>query len=340
MDRQPKTTAFLFALAAPALVLAAVPETPVAPAGPAAPGPAEPGASPVALDAQRGEAERERLYDELAREPRETAVSRIVRTVTPAVVFVETEAYQRVRTILGTRQRLATGAGSGVVIHPSGLIVTNYHVVEGAQNIRVSFEGEPESYVAELMSFVREEDLALLKIRPDEGRAAADPVERKAGGLRTADAPREFPTVRLGTSADLMPGERVVAIGSPHGQAYTVSTGIISGLHRDVTVPNRNLSFRGLIQTDASINLGNSGGPLLNIRGELIGINTVMNSAAENIGFAIPVDRVSQVLDEVLFPNARTIWLGFDVKEIGSKLIVTEVWQGGPAEHLNACEGY
>ena len=121
-----------------------------------------------------------------------------------------------------------------VVIHPSGLIVTNYHVVEGAQNIRVSFEGEPESYVAELMSFVREEDLALLKIRPDEGRAATDPVERKAGGLRTAGAPREFPTVRLGTSADLMPGERVVAIGSPHGQAYTVSTGIISGLHREI----------------------------------------------------------------------------------------------------------
>ncbi|MEC8494814.1 MAG: trypsin-like peptidase domain-containing protein [Planctomycetota bacterium] len=341
MDRPQRTTALLLALAAPTLAVAALPETAAAPVGPAPPTltPAEPDAHAIALAAQREEAERERLYDELAKEPRETAVSRIVRTVTPAVVFVETEAYQRVRTILGTRKRVATGAGSGVVIHPSGLIVTNYHVVEGAQNIRVSFEGEPESYVAELMSFVREEDLALLKIRRDEDRAAAGPAGTEGGGLRKARTPREFPTVRLGTSADLMPGERVVAIGSPHGQAYTVSTGIISGLHRDVSVPNRNLSFRGLIQTDASINLGNSGGPLLNIRGELIGINTVMNSAAENIGFAIPVDRVSQVLDEVLFPNARTIWLGFDVKEIGSKLIVTEVWQGGPAEHLNACEG-
>ena len=85
-----------------------------------------------------------------------------------------------------------------------------------------------------------------------------------------------FPTVRMGTSADLMPGERVVAIGSPHGQTYTVSSGIISGLHRDIAVPGRNLNFRGLIQTDASINFGNSGGPLLNIHGELIGINTVM----------------------------------------------------------------
>lgn len=342
MDRQRKLNALLLALAAPALAVAALPGTPTVTAGLVAPGPArtEAGVPHAPPAAQRGEAERERLYDELAKEPRETAVSRIVKTVTPSVVFVETEAYQRVRTILGTRQRLATGAGSGVVIHPRGLIVTNYHVVEGAQNIRVSFEGEPESYVAELMSFVREEDLALLKIRPDQGRLARTPAGRQGGGLRTADARREFPTVRLGTSADLMPGERVVAIGSPHGQAYTVSTGIISGLHRDVSVPNRNLSFRGLIQTDASINLGNSGGPLLNIRGELIGINTVMNSAAENIGFAIPVDRVSQVLDEVLFPNARTIWLGFDVKEIGSKLIVTEVWPGGPAEHLDACEGY
>ncbi len=339
MDRQRTTTALLLSLVAPASAFAALPETPPGPAAPAL-ATAEAWAASAAGALQRGDAERERLYDELAKEPRETAVSRIVKTVAPAVVFVETEAYQRVRTILGTRKLLATGAGYGVVIHPSGLIVTNYHVVEGAQNIRVSFEGEPESYVAELMSFVREEDLALLKIRPNEGRAPAGPGGRARGELRTAGARREFPTVRLGTSADLMPGERVVAFGSPHGQAHTVSTGIISGLHRDVSVPNRDLSFRGLIQTDASINLGNSGGPLLNIRGELIGINTVMNTAAENIGFAIPVDRVSQVLDEVLFPNARTIWLGFDVKEIGSKLIVTEVWQGGPAEHLNACEGY
>ena len=189
-------------------------------------------------------------------------MSRIVKTVTPSVVFVETEAYQRVRTILGTRQRLATGAGSGVVIHPRGLIVTNYHVVEGAQNIRVSFEGEPESYVAELMSFVREEDLALLKIRPDHGRRGRGPRrDVKVADLRTAGERREFPTVRLGTSADLMPGERVVAIGSPHGQAYTVSTGIISGSAPGRPVPNRQLSFRGLIQTDASINLGQLGRP-------------------------------------------------------------------------------
>ena len=105
-------------------------------------------------------------------------------------------------------------------------------------------------------------------------------------------------------------------------RGYTVSTGIISGLHRDVSVPGRDLNFRGLIQTDASINFGNSGGPLLNIHGELIGINTVMNASAENIGFAIPVDRVRQVLEDVLFPNARRTWLGFDVVEDASGLVV------------------
>jgi S1-C subfamily serine protease len=143
----------------------------------------------------------------------------------------------------------------------------------------------------------------------------------------------------MGTSSDLMPGERVVAIGNPHGQTYTVSTGIISGLYREVPVPGRQLYFRGLIQTDASINRGNSGGPLLNIHGELIGINTVMNTDAENIGFAIPVDRVRQVLTDSLFPDARRSWLGFDVQERAGELRVTRVWDQGPAAAAGICEG-
>ena len=259
MDRQRKLNALLLALAAPALAVAALPGTPTVTAGLVAPGPARTGqGSPRPL---RLSGERPSASASTTSSPRNPGRRRCPASSRPSPLRWSSwrPRLTSVRTILGTRQRLATGAGSGVVIHPRGLIVTNYHVVEGAQNIRVSFEGEPESYVAELMSFVREEDLALLKIRPDQGRLARPPAGRQGGGLRTADARREFPTVRLGTSADLMPGERVVAIGSPHGQAYTVSTGIISGLHRDVSVPNRNLSFRGLIQTDASINLGNSG---------------------------------------------------------------------------------
>ena len=304
---------------------------------------------PTAQSSSDAEEDRNELYDDLKKEERETPTSRVVRAVTPSVVFVETEMRQTVSTIFGARERTARGAGSGVVIHPSGLIVTNYHVVEGANQIRVSFEGEPDSHPAELMSFVREEDLALLKIRrPGPSTATENPRGRSnvgpaspesPGALRQTRQPSTFPSVRLGSSSDLMPGERVVAIGSPHGQTYTVSTGIISGLRRNVAVPNRRLNFSGLIQTDASINLGNSGGPLLNIHGELIGINTVMNSSAENIGFAIPVDRVRQVLDDILFPNARKVWFGFETEERGGQLFVTSVSEGGPAEGSGICEG-
>ncbi len=104
-------------------------------------------------------------------------------------------------------------------------------------------------------------------------------------------------------------------------------------------MPGRNLKFQGLIQTDASINFGNSGGPLLNIHGELIGINTAIHTSAENIGFAIPVDRVRQVLADVLFPNARRTWLGFEVSDEASGIVVTKVWPTGPAEGSGLCEG-
>lgn len=276
--------------------------------------------------------DRTALYDALASEERSTPVVRIVQAVTPAVVFIQTEAYQQVQTFFGLSNRVLNGAGSGVVINPKGYIVTNYHVVEGAQRITVSFDGDPGRYRAQLVSFVREEDLALLKIL--EVPASL----RTVGASTLSDEQIEFPTVRWGTSVDLMPGEPVVAIGNPHGQTYTVSTGIISGLHRDIEVPQRGLRFHGLIQTDASINRGNSGGPLLNVRGELIGINSAMNEAAENMGFAIPVDRVKQVLTDALFPQARASWLGFEVAEDGT-FRVTHVTPDGPAQQAGICEG-
>lgn len=276
------------------------------------------------------------LYDSLAKEERATPVVRIVQAVTPAVVFIQTEAYQQVQGFFGPEGRRVSGAGSGVVINPKGYVVTNYHVVEGASRITVSFDGDPGRYAAELVSYVREEDLALLRVLeiPESLRASGD----TAHPVSASTAQVEFPTVRWGTSVDLLPGEPVVAIGNPHGQTYTVSTGIISGLHRDIVVPQRGLRFQGLIQTDASINRGNSGGPLLNIRGELIGINSAMNEAAENIGFAIPVDRVKQVLTDALLPQARASWLGFELAEDDS-LRVTYVTPDGPAQQAGICEG-
>ncbi|MEM6568006.1 MAG: trypsin-like peptidase domain-containing protein [Planctomycetota bacterium] len=301
---------------------------------------AAPATAQIELDGTEDPAERARneLYDSLSETPRSTPVARVAQAVGPSVVYVETEMVQAVTNWFGgTQRRVTAGAGSGVVIHPSGYIVTNYHVVEGARQLRVSFDGDPQPYPARLMSYVREEDLALLKIEPSSSGSAPGGAADDAG-LQTAVG-RTFPTVRMGTSSDLMLGEQVVAIGSPHGQTYTVSTGIISGLHRDVAVPSRQLYFRGLIQTDASINRGNSGGPLLNIHGELIGINTIMDTQAENIGFAIPVDRVRQVLTDSLFPNARRVWLGFDVDERAGDLVVTKVWPDSPASEGGICEG-
>ncbi|MGK0220591.1 MAG: serine protease Do [Planctomycetota bacterium] len=281
-------------------------------------------------------------YKFLAEQSRDNYVTRVVQAVTPSVVTIDTEITRN-----GYRGPFVSrGGGTGVVIHENGYVVTNYHVVKDARRILVSFAGDPIPLEADLLSFKREADLALLLIRQDLPRR--NPVQvastqRQEGQLaprvRRPGTRRRFQAVRMGTSSDLMSGEAVIAIGNPHGQTHTVSTGIVSGLHRDVRVPApHNLHFEGLIQTDASINLGNSGGPLLNVRGELIGINTVMNTTAENIGFAIPVDQVIAVLAEELFPNASRSWLGLELAD-DDRLTVTKVWPDGPASLAGICEG-
>lgn len=268
----------------------------------------------------------DQLYEELQLEERITPEVRIFQAVVPAVVFIETEFIQKT-SAFGRLFHHGEGSGSGVVVHPDGYIVTNYHVVRKAQRIHVSFAHTPGKFRAELVSYKTSDDLALLRI--SEEQPDVPPEAFPAEG---------FPTVRLGTSSDLLEAERVVAIGNPYGQTHTVSKGIISGLHRNMRVESENLVFNDLIQTDASINYGNSGGPLLNIRGELIGINTAMNTQAENIGFAIPVDRVRDVLNEILYPEARRSWLGFELADDGS-LRVGTVWRDGPAYEAGICEG-
>src|SRR5258706_5681965 len=247
---------------------------------------------------------------------RVTPVVQVVEAASPAVVYIQTEQYQDVQDWWGRvfSRKVGVGAGSGVVIMKEGFIITNSHVVEGATNITVSFDKrfDENEYKAEVISAVQQEDLALLRIRGE----------------------RDFPTIPMGTSSDLMIGEPVIAIGNPYGQTHTVSEGIISGLHRNVDIPSNRLHFDDLIQTDASINFGNSGGPVLNINGELIGINSAMNAQAQNIGFALPVDRVKAVLEEELMPT----WLGFDV-EPGDHLKVQNVVAGGPAAPAGLKQG-
>ena len=281
--------------------------------------------------APRKRAELDRILSELTPaeklERRITPEVLVVEKARPAVVYVTTQSFQEVREpfwgqLVGHSP--VTGSGSGVVILKEGFVITNYHVVRGAQTIRVSFapEFDEQSYSATVVSRLAERDLALLKVH-----AAPEKV---------------FPTLALGASHDLMIGEKVVAIGNPHGQALTVSSGIVSGLHRDILVPTvgGNLRFEGLIQTDASINRGNSGGPLLNINGELIGINTAMDVQADNIGFAIPVDQLRVVLEDLLSPEHYVAWLGYRVDGEGeAEPRVVELVPGGPAEQAGVQVG-
>ena len=286
-------------------------------AGPA-PTSAFPAASPPVAPAQREELDA--LAEGIALARRRTPTVQVVEAAHPAVVIIETGTEVRSRAFFGSlRARTFNGSGTGVVILKEGFIVTNYHVVENATRITVRFDESLDEavYPAQVVSFVQSEDLALLKI---EGE-------------------REFPTVPLGTSSDLMIGEPVIAIGNPFGQTLTVSTGIVSGLHRNVPIPARGLYFDDLIQTDASINFGNSGGPLLNINGKLIGINSAMNAQAENIGFAIPVDRVRVVLeDQLLSPDASRAWLGFEVSP-DDRLLISKVFESGPAANTGLRQG-
>ncbi|HJO26995.1 MAG TPA: trypsin-like peptidase domain-containing protein [Planctomycetota bacterium] len=241
----------------------------------------------------------------------------VVQAATPAVVYIETDAYAETRDFFGRLRRYrVNGSGTGVVTMKEGFVVTNYHVVKKAEKITVTFDWSERPFPAHLIAHVEQEDLALLKI----------------------DGAGPFPTVPLGTSSDLMAGEKVVAIGNPYGQTHTVSTGIISGLHRDVQIPSEGLSFDDLIQTDASINFGNSGGPLLNIHGELIGINSAMNVQAENIGFAIPVDHIKDVLKDQLLPQASRSWLGIETGS-GDDLSISAVIAGGPAQAAGLLAG-
>jgi S1-C subfamily serine protease len=171
----------------------------------------------------------------------------------------------------------ASGVGSGIVLTANGLILTNNHVVSGAQSLVVTLAGGDE-YSAEVILTDSSHDMAIIR---------AD-----AGGLTPAT---------LGDSDALQVGQTVLAIGSPLGEfTETVTRGIVSALDRDIDVASeqarRPLSLSGLIQTDAAINPGNSGGPLINASGEVIGINTAVAGSAEGIGFAIPINAALRLI--------------------------------------------
>jgi len=177
-------------------------------------------------------------------------------------------------------QRVERGTGSGFIITADGRMITNAHVVAGADSVKVTLK-DGRTFDGRVVGVDRVTDVAVVKI--------------EAKGL---------PTVRLGKAHDLIPGEWAIAIGNPLGLDNTVTVGIISALDRSssqVGVPEKRVSF---IQTDAAINPGNSGGPLLNAKGEVIGVNTAIRADAQGLGFAIPVETAQRIANQ-LFTKGR-----------------------------------
>jgi serine protease Do len=178
-----------------------------------------------------------------------------------------------------TRVVPAHSLGSGFIVHPDGYVITNNHVIDRARQIQVELS-DGRKLDADLISADPEADLAVLKISSDKA----------------------FPTLDLGDSSDLLIGEPVIAVGNPLGFSHSVSTGIVSAVHRDLKAPDERVLLGDLIQTDAAINPGNSGGPLLNAYGQVIGINTAIRGDAQNIGFAIQVNKLRELIPELMNP--------------------------------------
>src|SRR5450432_2776762 len=215
--------------------------------------------------------------------------------------------------------------GSGVIVDSKGFIVTNRHVIDKADRIRVRFEDDPPSvqHEAKVIGSDQETDLAVIKVEVD----------------------RALPAAKMGNSDSMQVGDWVLAVGSPFGLTETVTAGIVSAKGRDI-VPNR--QFQTFIQTDAAINPGNSGGPLVNMNGEVIGINTAILSetnAYAGVGFALPSKTVVDVYNQLTGPEHKvsrgSIGIMFDALEnpaitrvygSGSGVTISSVVAGSPAD--------
>ena len=220
------------------------------------------------------------------------------------------------------------GTGSGFLINAQGYVLTNHHVINGADKIKVRLQvaDKEKTYEAELIGSDRKTDIALLKIK------------------REGNDTTPFPYIPMGDSKQLEVGEWVIAIGNPFGLSHTVTTGIVSAKGRDIGSG----PYDEFIQTDASINPGNSGGPLLNMKGEVIGINTaiISGNAGGNvgIGFAIPINMAENIMKDLKEHGKVTRgWLGVMIQNLTPDLaesfslktthgaLVSDVMPNGPA---------
>ncbi|CAA9256795.1 MAG: HtrA protease/chaperone protein [uncultured Chloroflexi bacterium] len=243
---------------------------------------------PVSIEAplsRDGEASKAHLFDE-------QRVMDVCERAGPAVVAIESRVGQR------------RGLGSGVIIDPEGIVLTNYHVIRNATQLDVALSDRTR-YTGRVLGTDPQNDLAV---------------------VRLVDAPGGLPVVPLGELEDIKPGALAIAIGNPGGLQRSVTVGVVSGLNRTLRDTPARAPIREVIQTDAAINPGNSGGPLLNSRGELIGINTaieVVNGQRGfgGIGFAVPVTTARRYLPRLL--AGETIehpWLGISGGDVSQQI--------------------
>lgn len=254
---------------------------------------------------------REQAAEEI-RISRHNSITKAVELIEPAVVSVNVIKTKIVRRRMGfffgyydDVPYNVKSLGSGVLFSEDGYILTNAHVVEGATEIKVILTDDRQ-FNGELIGVDSVHDVAVVKIEGDD-----------------------LPFAVLGTSSDLIIGEWAIAVGNPYGFVIkdskpSVSVGVISAVNRDFAENKEGKVYRRMIQTDTAINQGNSGGPLVNIYGEVIGLNTFILSESGGsigIGFSIPIDRVKKISRELIkYGKIRDIWFGFKVQDINPML--------------------
>ena len=254
--------------------------------------------------------------------------ARLTRLISPAVVNISTVGVGSQAGRETPSGALVTSEGTGFFIHEQGFLLTNDHVIDGARDITVRTAND-RVFKARVIGHDARTDLALLQV---DGRGP-------------------FPIAPLGDSARISPGEWVVAIGNPFGLSHTVTAGIVSAIGRSDVQPTGKAMLASFIQTDASLNPGNSGGPLCHIRGEVIGINTAIRGDAQGIGFAIPSNMAKKLLPQLAVGRVERSFLGLAFREVTPELakvlhldrvagaVVTDVILGSPADQAGLRPG-
>ena len=280
-------------------------------------------------------------------------VTEVAANAMPSLVTISTMTVEEMQNFFGgTQQYEVEGAGTGVIVGENDtelLIATNYHVVEGANSLSVGFIDET-SVEAEIKGTDVNNDLAVVAVKlsdiPD-------------------DTMNQIKIATIGDSDELQLGDQVVAIGNALGYGQSVTSGYVSALDRDLTLEDANgttITSTGLIQTDAAINSGNSGGALLNMRGELVGINEAKSSSSssgasvDNIGFAIPINKAQDSLQEMMNQETRervdeseASYIGIQGQDVSTQIselygipsgvVIAEVVQGSPADQAGLERG-